>query len=59
MIIPGKVLSFIQFLPLIDLVDVQEIGSESNWTIPLASYLKNGTLPDSKEARRKLKVQAA
>ena len=30
MIIPDKVLSFIQFLPLIDAIDMQEIGSESN-----------------------------
>ena len=30
MIIPSKVLSFIQFSPLIDPIDVQEIGSESN-----------------------------
>ena len=30
MIIPGKVLPFIQFSPLIDLIDVQEIGSRSN-----------------------------
>ena len=59
MIIPGKVLSFIEFLTLIDPIDVQEIGSESNWTTPLVSYLKNDTLPNSKEAARKLKVQAA
>ena len=30
MIIPGKVLSFIQFSPLIDPIDVQEIGPKSN-----------------------------
>ena len=30
MIIPDKVLSFVQLSQLIDLVDVQEIGSESN-----------------------------
>ena len=59
MIIPGKVLSFVQFSPLIDHIDVQEIDSKSNWTTPLVSYLKNGTLPNSKEAARKLKVQAA
>ena len=29
-IIPDKVLSFVQFSPLIDLIDVQEIGSGSN-----------------------------
>ena len=56
MIIPNKVLSFIQFLPLIDSINVQVIGFENNWTTPLVSYLKNGTLLDSKEAARKLKV---
>ena len=59
MITRGNVLSFFQLSPLIDSDDVQEIGSESNWTTPLASYLKNGVLPDGKEAARKLKVQAA
>ena len=58
MITPGNVLFFVQFYPLIDPDDVQEIGSESNWTTPLVSYLKNGVLPDEKEAARKLKVQA-
>ena len=59
MIIPGKVFSFIQFLPLIDAINVQKIGSKSNWTTPLVSYLKDGTLLDSREAIRKLKVQVA
>ena len=59
MIILDKVLSFIQFSPLIEAINVQEVGSGSNWTIPLVSNLKNGTLPDDKEAARKLKVQAA
>nr|XP_023875852.1 uncharacterized protein LOC111988293 [Quercus suber] len=36
----------------------RELGSESNWTAPLVSYLKNSVLPDGKEAARKLKVQA-
>ena len=59
MLIPSKVFSFIQFLSLIDDVNVQEIDSRSNWTTLIFSYLKNGTLLDSKEAARKLKVQAA
>ena len=58
MITLGNVLSFVQFYPLIDADDVQEIGSESNWTTPLVSYLNNSVLPDEKEAARKLKVQA-
>ncbi|XP_075649739.1 uncharacterized protein LOC142620222 [Castanea sativa] len=59
MITLDKVFSFIQLSPLIDVVNVQEIGSESNWTTPLISYLKDSMLPDRKEAARKLKVQSA
>ena len=55
-VILDKVLSFIQPTPLIDVVNVQEIGSESNWTTPVISYLKDGALPDGKEVARKLKV---
>ena len=58
-VIPDKVLSFIQLTPLIDVINVQEIGSKSDWTTPVVSYLKDGVLPDNKEAARKLKVQAA
>ena len=39
----GNVLSFVQLFPLIDFDVVQEIGSENNWTTPLASYLKNAS----------------
>ena len=56
MLIPSKVLSFIQLSPLIDDVGVQEIDSGSNWTTPIIFYLKNDTLPDGKKATRKLKV---
>ena len=38
MIILDKVLSFIQLSPLIDPIDVQEIGSTRNWIAPLVSY---------------------
>ena len=38
---------------------MQEICSDSSWTTPLVSYLKDGVLPDEKEAARKLKVQVA
>ncbi|XP_075665397.1 uncharacterized protein LOC142635068 [Castanea sativa] len=37
----------------------KEVDTGSNWTTPLVSYLKDGTLPDDKEATRTLKVQAA
>ena len=38
---------------------MQDVDSESNWTTPLISYLKNGMLLDEKDAARKLKVQAS
>jgi len=59
MLISNKVLSFIQLSPLIDGFSVEEIYSRNNWTTPIVPYLKDGTLPDSKEAVKKLKVQAA
>ena len=54
-----NLLSFVQLSPLIDTIDVQEIGFDSNWTTPSISYLKNGVLPNGREVARKLKVQAA
>ena len=59
MITHGNVLSFVQLSPLIESSEVQEIGSESNWTTTIASYLKDGILPNEKEAARKVKVRAA
>ena len=60
MLVPNKVLSFIQTSLLIDSgTNVQEIDSESNCTTPLISYLKNGMLSDRMDAARKLKVKAS
>ena len=56
--IPNKVLSFVQLSLLIDSINMHEIGSESDWMMPINSYLKDNVLLDDKEAARKLKVQA-
>ena len=56
MLILDKVLSFVHLSPLINDIGVQEIDLGSNWTTPIVSYLKDGTLPDGMEAARKLKV---
>ena len=56
MFIPSLVLSFIQISPLIDGISVHEICSKDYWTTLIISYLKDGVLPDGKEAVRKLKV---
>ena len=58
MVTHGNVLSFVQLSPLIESSEVQEIGSESNWTTAIASYLKDGLLPNEKEAATKVKVRA-
>ena len=57
MLISSKVPSFVQLLPVIDGMVVQEIVLEGNWTTPIVSFLRDSTLPDGKEAVRKLKVQ--
>ena len=55
-----QVLSFVQTSSLIDDgAQMQEIAVEENWTTPLIAYLQSGTLPDGKDAARKLKVQAS
>ena len=59
MVTPGNVLSFVQLSPLIDPSNMQEVCPDSSWTAPLVSYLRDGVLPNEKEASRKLKVQAA
>ena len=57
MLVPDQVLSFVQTSSLIDeVMSVQEIGNENNWTTPLVSYLRDGMLLDGKDAARKLKV---
>jgi len=59
MVILGLVLFFVQMSSLINSTSDQEIGSENNWTTPIASYLKDDVLPGDKEVARKLKVQVA
>ena len=52
-----QVLSFVQNSSLIDDgAQMQEITAEESWTTPLIAYLRSGTLPDGKDAARKLKV---
>ncbi|XP_065620259.1 uncharacterized protein LOC136063576 [Quercus suber] len=57
---PDRVLSFIQNSSIINgETEVQEVNPEYDWTTPLMAYLKEGTLPDNKDAARKLKVRAS
>ena len=49
----------IQYMPSIDLLEVQQIGSDENWMTPIVGYLKEGKLPQGKDEARKLRIKLA
>ena len=49
----------VQYVPSIDLLEVQQIENRENWMTPIVSYLKNGKLPKRKDEARKIRVKAA
>ena len=49
----------IQYVPSIDLSEVQQIGNEENWMTPIVSYLKDGRLLEGKDEARKLRIRVA
>ena len=49
----------IQYMPIIDLPEVHQIGGEENWMTPIVIYLKDGRLPEDKDEARKLRIRAA
>ena len=49
----------VQYIPTIDLPEVQQIENKENWMTPIVSYLKDGKLSEGKDEARKLRVRAA
>ena len=49
----------VQYIPSIDIPEVQQIDKEVNWTTLIVSYLKDGLLPEDKEEACKLRVRVA
>ena len=49
----------VEYMPSIDLPEVQQIKNEKNWMTPIVSYLKDSNLPEGKDEARKLRVRAA
>ena len=47
----------VQYVPSIDLPEVQQIDDRENWMTPIVSYLKEGKLPEGKDEARKLRVR--
>ena len=49
----------VQYMPSIDLPEVQQIGGEENWMTPIVSYLKEGKLLEGRDEARKLRIKSA
>ena len=49
----------VQYMPSIDIPEVQQVESKGNWMTLIVSYLKDGQLPEEKDEARKLKVRSA
>ena len=49
----------IQYMPSIDLPEVQQMEGEENWMTPIVAYLKDGRLLEGKDKARRLKIRSA
>ena len=49
----------VQYMPSIDLPEVQQIGGEESWMTPIVDYLKEGKLPQGRDEARKLRIKSA
>ena len=47
-----------QYMPSIDLPEVQQIGGEENWMTPIVSYLKEGKLLEGRDEAWKLRIKS-
>ena len=49
----------IQYMPSIDLPEVQQIEEEEGWMTPIVAYLKDGRLPEGRHEVKKLRIRSA
>ena len=49
----------IQYIPSVDIPELQQVESRGNWMTPIILYLKDERLPEEKEKARKLRVRSA
>ena len=48
----------VQYMPSINIPEVQQVKSRGNWMTLIISYLKDGRLPEEKDEARKLRVRS-
>ena len=48
----------VQYMPSIDLPEIQQVGREENWMTPIVIYLRDERLPEDKDEFRKLRIRA-
>ena len=46
----------VQYMPSIDLPEVQQIRGEENWMTPIVAYLRDGRLLEERDEVRKLRI---
>jgi len=49
----------VQYVPSIDVLEVNQVDGFANWTTPIVSYLKDRLLSEDAEEARKLRIKAA
>ena len=49
----------VQYMPSIDLPEVQQIEGEENWMTPIVTYLRDGRLSEERDEARKLRIKLA
>ena len=49
----------VQYMPSIDLPEIQQIKGEENWMTSIVIYLNDGRLPEEKDKARKLRIRLA
>ena len=49
----------VQYMPSIDLPEVQQIEGEENWMTPIIDYLKEEKLPQGRDEAHKLRIKSA
>ena len=49
----------VQYMPSVDLLEIQQIEGEENWMTPIITYLKDGRLLEGKDETRRLRIRLA